>query len=139
MVSVELGAEEIDLLVERTEGWPAALVLAGLWLRTVDDPARAVRQFGGHQRFVGEYLSSEVLSSLDDDRRSFLHGVAVLGRFTAELCDGVLDRTDSASVLAELEHANFFITRLGQGGWFRVHALFAEYARAQLALAGTGG
>ena len=37
---LELGAEEIELLVERTEGWPAALVLAGLWLRTVDDPAR---------------------------------------------------------------------------------------------------
>ena len=83
---------------------------------------------------MGEYLSNEVLASLDDDRRSFLHGVAVLGRFTAELCDGVLDRTDSASVLAELERANFFITRLGQGGWFRIHALFAEYARAQLAL-----
>jgi LuxR family maltose regulon positive regulatory protein len=28
---LELGAEEIDVLVERTEGWPAALVLAWLW------------------------------------------------------------------------------------------------------------
>jgi LuxR family maltose regulon positive regulatory protein len=43
---LELGADEIAVLVERTEGWPAALVLAGLWLRTVDDPARAVRRFG---------------------------------------------------------------------------------------------
>ena len=37
---IELGTDEIDMLVERTEGWPATLVLAGLWLRTVDDPAR---------------------------------------------------------------------------------------------------
>ena len=36
---VGLRAEEIELLVENTEGWPAALVLAGLWLRDVDDPA----------------------------------------------------------------------------------------------------
>ena len=129
-----LGAEEIDVLVGRTEGWPAALVLAGLWLRTVDDPARSVRQFGGEQRFVGEYLSNEVLSSLDDERRSLLHGAAVLGRFTPELCDDVLDRADSAPLLAELERANLFIVRLERGGWFRVHALFAEYARAQLAL-----
>ena len=35
---LELGAEEIDVLVERTEGWPAALVLAWLWLRTAEDP-----------------------------------------------------------------------------------------------------
>ena len=77
---LELGPEELDVLVERTEGWPAALVLAGLWLRTVDDPARAVRAFGGEHRFVAEYLSTEVLVSLDPDRRSFLHGARGAGR-----------------------------------------------------------
>ncbi len=130
---VALPAGEIDVLIERTEGWPAALVLAGLWLRSVDDPAQAVRAFGGEHRYVAEYLSSEVLASLDDDRRSFLLGAAVLGEFTAELCDSVLDRTDSAAALAELEHSNLFVLRLERGGWFRVHSLFAEYARAHLA------
>ena len=130
---LELGGEEIGVLVERTEGWPAALVLAGLWLRTVDDPARAVRAFGGEHRFVAEYLSNEVLASLDDDLRSFLNAAAVLGEVTAELCDDVLERTDSAVKLAELEHANLFVERLERGGWFRVHQLFAGYARAQLA------
>ena len=128
-----LGVEEIGVLVERTEGWPAALVLAWLWLRTVEDPARAVRAFGGDNRFVADYLSSEVLAALDEDGRAFLHGAAVLGEFTAELCDGVLDRTDSAPRLAELEHTNLFVSRLERGGWFRIHPLFAEYARAQLA------
>lgn len=130
---LELGPRELDVLVERTEGWPAALVLAGLWLRTVDDPARAVGAFGGDHRFVAEYLSDEVLGSLDPDRRSFLHGIAVLGETTAELCDAVLERTDSAAELDELEHSNLFVSRLGKGGWFRVHSLFAEYAVAQLA------
>ena len=130
---LELSAEEIDVLVERTEGWPAALVLAWLWLRTVEDPARAVRSFGGDNRFVAEYLSGEVLAALDEDERAFLHGVAVLGEFTAELCDGVLDRTDSAARLAMLEHSNLFVSRLERGGWFRIHSLFAEYAKAELA------
>jgi len=130
---IELGDEEVDLLVGRTEGWPAALVLAGLWLRTVDDPASAVSVFGGDQRFVAEYLSSEVIGSLDEDRRSFLQGVAVLGEFTAELCDSVLERDDSESELEELESANLFVSRLEHGEWFRMHALFAEYARARLA------
>jgi ATP/maltotriose-dependent transcriptional regulator MalT len=131
---LKLGPEEIESLVERTEGWPAALVLAWLWLRTVEDPARAVRGFGGTHRFVVEYLSGEVLAALDEDRRRFLEELAVLGEFTAELCDAVLDRTDSASRLAELEHSNLFVSRLERGGWFRIHSLFAEYARAQLAL-----
>ena len=130
---LELGATEIETLVERTEGWPAALVLAGLWLRSVDDPVSAVRAFRGDQRFVADYLSDEVLTSLDDDRRLFLQGAAVLGEFTADLCDAVLERTDSAAELTELEHANLFVSRLERGGWFRVHSLFAEYAQAQLA------
>ena len=130
---LELGAEEIDVLVERTEGWPAALVLAWLWLRTVEDPGRAVRAFGGDHRFVADYLSSEVLATLDEDDRAFLHGAAVLGEFTAELCDRVLDRTDSAARLAELGLSYQFISRSDRGGWFRVHSLFAEYAQAQLA------
>ena len=50
---IELGADEIELLNERTEGWPATLVLAGLWLRTVDDPAAAVQAFGGDQPLRG--------------------------------------------------------------------------------------
>ena len=137
---VELGTEEIDVLVERTEGWPAALVLAGLWLRDASTTrSRAVRAFGGDHRFVAEYLSNEVLASLDDDRRSFLQGAAVLGEFTAELCDAVLERTDSAAELAELEHSNLFVSRLERGGWFRIHSLFAEYAQAQLASLGARG
>ena len=132
-VGVDLGEEEIALLTERTEGWPAALVLAGLWLRSVDDPDRAVREFGGTHRFVAEYLSTEVFASLEDDLRSFLQEIAVLGRFTAELCADVLDRSDAASLLAQLEHSNLFLQRLERGGWLRVHSLVAEFAVARLA------
>ena len=130
---LELGVEEIEALVERTEGWPAALVLAWLWLRTVGDPVQAVRAFGGDNRFVADYLSGEVLAALEEDDRAFLHGAAVLGEFTAELCDGVLDCADSAARLAELERSNLFVSRLERGGWFRIHSLFAEYATAELA------
>ena len=35
---IELQAEELQLLHARTEGWPAAILLAALWLRTVEDP-----------------------------------------------------------------------------------------------------
>ncbi len=135
---VDLGVEEVELLHERTEGWPAALSLASIWLRRLDDPRRAVRDFGGSHRFVADYLSHEVLESLDEEARSFLLHASVLGRFTPELCTGVLGRSDAASVLAELERSNLFISRLEHGGWFRVHSLFAEFARAQLAASDPG-
>ncbi len=133
LARLELDAVQIELLQERTEGWPAALFLAALWLRGVEDPGRAISEFGGDHRFVGDYLSREALSSLDEDTRSFLLQAAVLGRFTPDLCDGVLGRSDSASVLADLERSNLFVVRLEQGGWWRVHSLFAEFAGFELA------
>jgi ATP/maltotriose-dependent transcriptional regulator MalT len=129
---IDLGPGEVELLWERTEGWPAALVFACIWLRSTRDARRAVRDFGGSHRFVVDYLTDEVLASLDDDARSFVLAASVLGRFTPEFCDGVLGRSDSAAMLARLERSNLFITRLEQGGWFRVHSLFAEFAGSQL-------
>ena len=130
---VRIGDGEVELLHARTEGWPAALVLATLWLRRVPDPLAAVREFGGDQHFVADYLLSEVIGSLDADVRPFVLRAAVLRRFTPELCDGVLDRSDSASLLAELERSNQFLVRIEHGGWYRVHSLLAELAEMQLA------
>ncbi len=130
---LELDEEQIGVLLKRTEGWPAALCLAALWLRSVEDRDRAVLEFGGDHRFVAEYLSHEVLAALDADRRSFLLRAAVLGSFTAELCDAALGRSDSASVLRGLEDSNLFVLSLERREWFRVHALFAEFATARLA------
>ena len=133
---IALTDEDVEALVERTEGWPAGLYLAALWLRGLDDPSSGVREFAGHQRHVADYLGSEVLDALDGDVRSFLMRSAVLGRFTAELCDAVLERTDSASMLAELEHSNLFLVPLdGRGAWFRYHALFSERLQLERGMA----
>ena len=129
---LELDTEEVELLRERTEGWPAALFLAMYWLRGIDEPRAAAREFGGNHRFVAEYLSREVIDSLDGDTRWFLLRASVLRRFTPELCDAVFARSDSAAILTELEQSNLFVTRLENGGWFRVHSLFAEFAGFQL-------
>jgi LuxR family transcriptional regulator, maltose regulon positive regulatory protein len=129
---LKLVDDDIEVLRRRTEGWPAALYLAALWLRSVGDQRRAVREFGGDHRYVAEYLSQEVLASLGDDERAFLLHAAVLGRFTAELCDGVLDRSDSAAALAALEDSNLFVLRLERREWFRVHSLFGQFAAARL-------
>ena len=129
---IDLDQHEVEMLRERTEGWPAALFLAAYWLRTVDEPHLSAREFGGDHRFVAEYLSREVIDSLDEDTRWFLLRASVLKRLTPELCDAVFDRGDSAAVLEELERSNFFVIRLEHGGWFRVHSLFADFAGFQL-------
>ena len=130
---IELSGESVELLVERTEGWPAGLYLAALWLRDLDDPREGVRAFAGSARHVADYLTDEVLTALAPETRDFLLRTSVLGRFTPELCDAVLGRGDSAAVLAELARSNMFLVALDtRGAWYRYHHLFGELLQLEL-------
>ena len=104
-----LDAADVDILVERTEGWPAALVLAAVALRAAGDRRAAVRRFGGDQPLLVDYLGDEVLASIDADARALLLESSILGRFTAAMCDDVLARAGSADVLAGLARDNLFV------------------------------
>ena len=130
---IELSDESVELLVERTEGWPAGLYLAALWLRDIDDPDEGVRAVAGSARHVADYLTDEVLTALAPQTKDFLLCTSVLGRFTPALCDAVLAREDSAVVLAELARSNMFLVALdAQGEWYRYHHLFGELLQLEL-------
>src|SRR5947209_3298920 len=49
-VGIPLSMEDVELLVERTEGWPAGVSLAALWLAGLDTPSEGIRQFSSHHR-----------------------------------------------------------------------------------------
>ena len=130
---IGLSSDSVDLLVDRTEGWPAGIYLAALWLRDLQDPNGGVREFAGSARQVGEYLADEVLTALAPEVKHFLVCTSVLARFTPELCDAVLGREDSAAVLADLARSNMFLVSLdARGEWYRYHHLFGEVLQLEL-------
>ena len=59
---VELEFEEIQALVRRTEGWPAALYLAAVSMR--ERPGGRRRAFAGDDHLLVEYLRDDVLSAV---------------------------------------------------------------------------
>ena len=130
---IALDDDDVARLVDRVEGWPAGLYLAALWLRGVDRPAEAARTFGGDHQQVADYLAGEVLDALPEPQRAFLLRAAVLERFSAAMCDAVLGRTGSATMIADLERSNVFLVSLdGRGTWFRFHHLFRDLLLLQL-------
>ena len=130
---IELSDESVELLLERTEGWPAGLYLAALWLRDVEDPDQGVRSFAGSARHVADYVTDEVLTALPRHTTDFLLRTSVLGRFTPDLCDAVLEREDSAVVLPQLARSNMFLVALDANGeWYRYHHLFGELLQLEL-------
>ena len=130
---VELADEEVGILVERTEGWPVAVYLTALWLRDQDDPRLLLGELAAGRRYLGEYLTDEIMASLDLRTRTFLVRSSVLSYLSPSLCDAVLGRDDSAEMLRELSSSNLLITRLERDGdWFKVHGLFRELLRLEL-------
>ena len=130
---VPLSSDGIARLIERTEGWPAGIYLARLWLSGNADPDDAVRQFTGGNRFIGDYLTEEVLSQHAHEIREFIVTMSFLDRFSAPLCDFVRQTTGSAAILHELERSNLFLIPLDEERhWFRFHHLFAAVASGEL-------
>lgn len=126
-MNLELHPGTVQRLLEKTEGWFVGLQLAALTLRGGQEGVGGITQFGADNRFVLEYLTSEVLNNQPDEIRRFLIATSLFPRFTVSMCDFILQRSDSQEMLERLEAGGVFIMRLDdESGWFRYHALWAE-------------
>ena len=67
---IQLTNGAVSELMRRTEGWPAGLYLAALSLTGRADPSEFVHHFTGSNRFIGDYLTEEVLSRQTDETRN---------------------------------------------------------------------
>jgi LuxR family maltose regulon positive regulatory protein len=130
---VELDADALSELTERTEGWPAGLYLAALSLQAGAPSPASAAGFTGDDRFLSEYFRSELLSRLPPAEAQFLKYTSVLERMCAGLCDAVLETTRSAQTLESLERRNCFVVPLDRRGeWYRYHHLFGQLLRTEL-------
>jgi LuxR family transcriptional regulator, maltose regulon positive regulatory protein len=132
-LGLEPSPTQLDILVRHTEGWPAALYLAGLALGEEPDLAKAIAQFAGDDRIVVDYIKEEFLVPVSRRRLEFLRRVSVLDRLSGGLCDAVLGRTGSATVLRDLSRSNVLLMPLDRRDeWFRFHPMFGEMLRSEL-------
>src|SRR6266566_3845828 len=109
---VALGEEDMAALHQRTEGWPAGLYLAALYLREGGPLGTAAGSFGGDDRMVSEYMRAEFLKRISQRDRVFLTRTAVLERMSGPLCDAVLELPGSAAILAGLARSNLLLVPL---------------------------
>ena len=89
-LAVPLADEELARLVERTEGWAAALRLSVLALRHSRVRAGQTAKLRPINRYLTGYMMSEVLASVPDEIEEFLLRTSVLEALCAPLCDAVI-------------------------------------------------
>jgi LuxR family transcriptional regulator, maltose regulon positive regulatory protein len=130
---VGVGAYDVDALVQRTEGWPTGLYLAALAMRAGSPRAEAGFSITGDDRFVGDYLRSELLDRVSRAEVTFLTRTSILDRMCGGLCDAVVGRTGSGRTLESLESRNLLVVPLDRRReWYRYHHLFRELLHAEL-------
>lgn len=132
-LQLSLAHEDIDHLVERTEGWAAGLYLAALSLQGVHDGHALLRTFSGANRYVVDFLMDEVLQAIDPATQELMLRTSILGRLCGPLCDAVLERDGCGELLAGLARTNLFLIPLDdRGEWYRFHQLFSQLLRVEL-------
>lgn len=132
-MGLDLAADDIAALEERTEGWIAGLQLAALSLQEHQDMSGFIHSFAGDHRYIVDYLVEEVLERQPEPVRSFLLQTAILDRLTGPLCDAVTGQQAGGEKLEVLERGNFFVVPLdNQRHWYRYHHLFAQVLYAHL-------
>src|SRR6266540_4001935 len=156
VMGLPLTAQDIAALEERTEGWIAGLQLAALAMRDQTNLSGFVSAFTGSNRFVVDYLVTEVLARQPAHVQTFLLQTAILERLCGPLCDVVMGIEEAAQppssprspaagqpalaahsysqlLLEALERAHLFLLPLDNDRrWYRYHHLFAEVLRGRL-------
>ena len=128
-MALDLEPEIIGALERRTEGWIAGLQLAALSIRNIEDIDQFVETFAGNNRLVADYLVSEVLDRQPEDIREFLLQTSILRRFTASLCDALIESPtiSGREMIRTMEGLGLFLVPLDHSReWYRYHGLFAD-------------
>ncbi|HEX6763050.1 MAG TPA: LuxR C-terminal-related transcriptional regulator [Gaiellaceae bacterium] len=128
---LDLEPELVEALLERTEGWAAALRFAVISMRSSREAKPFVLALSRTDRALSDYLVAEVLASQPPRMREFLLRTSICDRIDAALADELTGRRDSAQILGVLERDNVLVELEPDGRWYRYHPLFAELLRAE--------
>ncbi|AUM12262.1 LuxR C-terminal-related transcriptional regulator [Ketobacter alkanivorans] len=128
-LSLHLKPDMVSALHNQTEGWAAALQLAGLYLQGDEASADQWLERKSNNSMV-DYLAEEVLASQTEAVQQFLLHVTLMRRFNLPLCEFALSDLpdcEARACLLQLQENNLFLIPLDEdSNWFRFHDLFRE-------------
>jgi LuxR family transcriptional regulator, maltose regulon positive regulatory protein len=126
----DLPAPDLQTLLTKTEGWPAALELAALVLAGSSESKAFIQHFAGTDTSVVDYLCEMVLSQMDERTRDTVFRISMFDRICAPLVRAVTDASDAEETLLGLRTRNLFLIPLDRSWeWVRFHHLVGEFFR----------
>ena len=110
MVGLHLSEENVQILLDRTEGWITGLQLVALSIQGIENPSELIATFGGGHEYIVDYLIEEVLERQPDNLKMFLLQTSILNRLNGSLCDAITGQSDCEATLEHLVISNLFVS-----------------------------
>lgn len=146
MLGENLDQKAINEVDTQAEGWVTGLRLTALAMRHRIGRDSIEGELSLQNRYVTEYLISEILTKQAATLSDCMLRTSILKRFNADLCEAVCfpgleqvqDKHRSANVNGTqftewLSKSNLFVIPLdNQHKWFRYHHLFQEFLQQEL-------
>ena len=130
-----LSDEDAEFLINRTEGWAAALQLAGLSLADRDDASTFLRDVVGTDRMLFDYVAAEILDRLPDDERDAVLALSLLDDIDGPRCTVMTGVADGEALLRRLHQRGLPLAPLdAQHQTVRFHQLFRDLVLNELKL-----
>ncbi|RJF89390.1 hypothetical protein D3874_22435 [Oleomonas cavernae] len=127
-----LTEDTIAAVVEKTEGWPAAIRLVQLIMTGESDPEQGLESFSGADSDFAAMLSRRLMATFDADLVRFLYDIAELRGFSAELAAAATGDARAGEWIRYLVERNVLIVPLDRSRtWYRFHGLFRQFLLAE--------
>jgi LuxR family transcriptional regulator, maltose regulon positive regulatory protein len=129
---VHLGAGDLALVQERSEGWAAGLQMAALSIQSSPDPGSAAGRVELQRHTVAGYFLDEVLYHQPPGVSDFMLATSVLDELSVEACTALYGPS-SADLLQLVYNEHIFVTALDErAGTYRYHPLIKDVLQAEL-------
>ncbi len=131
-LQVELDDAVLRRICLMAEGWMGGIQLVALASAGKNQLIRDIKVLS---KPMVDYLSREILDSLEKDEREFLIKTSVLNYFSEEICSRFLGTANCGKLIAGLMNKNLFIIQVDEEqGIYRYHAIFSEFLRHQFSV-----
>ncbi|MCY1332291.1 HTH-type transcriptional regulator MalT [compost metagenome] len=137
--TLRLSADELRLIHDQTNGWPASLQLIAIMLRSRPQTKERLHSFLWRSTDLQTYLAEDVVAHLPQELIRFMESLSVCRRFSPELAAFVTENPQAPALLKRAEDENLLIYRIesdDRSPWYRFHPLFGEFLSGRLAQQG---
>ncbi len=139
-LALSVDDEQLKNLYEKTEGWAAAIQLAGIALKSGANLAKLNADSKSsptpgrnnpvlmQDSLLADFLFEEVFLQLDETLQQSLLAISVVDSFNGALSNAITGQSNSEEFIKALTDSGLFIIKIEHDHhWYRLHILFRDW------------